>query len=192
MVHQTKKIPLYVVRIWVSQGWFFVADTHKGSLIKIRTEQNRITVYIKLLETTEIVVICWPRILLITVAYRNLFQIHSKSVLDWLMDWRLSDFDDIFILFMKIPRESCSWLGSKYLHKLVWTVLSSCMPHAIHAYLRYSLFKTTHLLIRRIYDFLSAHLDVNDPKDKIKFCLNSKFSDLFCELVSLPCDQSVL
>ena len=44
-------------------------------------------------------------------------------------------------------------------------VLSSCMSHTTHTYLGFSLFKTTHILIRRIYDFFLAHLFVNNSKE---------------------------
>ena len=41
------------------------------------------------------------------------------------MDGRVSDFDDISILFMKMQKEFCSRLCSKYTHKLLCRVFSS-------------------------------------------------------------------
>ena len=67
--------------------------------------------------------------ILIPGALRNIFKIRSKSTPDCLMNERLSDFDDIFILFMKTLRETSSILGSNHLQ--VWKVFSSCMPKTI-------------------------------------------------------------
>ena len=48
------------------------------------------------------------------------FQVGSKSTHDWLMDERVSNVDDIFILFIKMEIESCSRLGSKQQLKPFW------------------------------------------------------------------------
>ena len=57
-------------------------------------------------------------------ADRNLLKCCSESTPDGLMDGRVSDFDDIFILFMKMEMESCSRLGSKHHQKLFWRLFS--------------------------------------------------------------------
>ena len=53
------------------------------------------------------------------------------------------------------------------------------MPYTIHIKLGSRLFKTTHLLIRRIYDFLSAHLYVNDQKEKFNSVMILDFQVFF-------------
>ena len=47
------------------------------------------------------------------------------------MDERLSEFDDFFIIFMKMQSESGSRIGSIHQHRLFWREIFSCMPQKI-------------------------------------------------------------
>ena len=128
----------------------------------------------------------WPSRILITVA-NSITVTYFKSIRSlFLIDIWIKNCQ-ILMIFSYFLWESYSWLGSKCLHKLV---LYLFMPHKINIYLGFSLFKTTHLLIRRINDFLSELLYENDPKERKKyFCNDSQFSGLFCVLGSfIPCD----
>ena len=67
------------------------------------------------------------------------------------MDGRLSDLNDIFILFMKMRKESCSRLGYTQQHKLFGgRYFQSCPNKYKHSY--------EYIFVDQIY--------VNDPKEK--------------------------
>ena len=67
------------------------------------------------------------------------------------MDGRVSDFDDIFILLMKMEMESCSRLGSKHTKK---TILLAVLLMYLD------------VVVTLIMDMESAKSDVNGRKKK--------------------------
>ena len=84
------------------------------------------------------------------------------------MDGRVSDFYDIFILFMKMEMESCSRLGSKHQQKQFG---GRSLPVYLNKYNNcYEYFlMTQHIVVLLIMDMESAKSDVNGPKEKVHF-----------------------
>ena len=82
------------------------------------------------------------------------------------MDERLSDFDDIFIFFIKLQRVSCPRLGSKYQHKLAWPDFFFMYALTNSNIAGIGLFKAPCLLLRVIEDFFSGLCDANGPEKK--------------------------
>ena len=71
--------------------------------------------------------------------YRNLFKVCWKSTPDWFRDGWASDFNDMFILFVKMQMKSHSKLGSKHQQKLFWRPFFSCIYKHCWIYLFYDL-----------------------------------------------------
>ena len=61
----------------------------------------------------------WPSRILITEAFMDLFKLYSKSTLDKLMDNKIIDFEDNFVVLWKCK-------GSP--HNILWMMFSSYMP----------------------------------------------------------------
>ena len=81
----------------------------------------------------------------------------------------MSDFDDIFILFMKMEMKYFSRLGSKHQQKQFWGPFSSCNSQQIQTLPGFNFFMTQHVVVLLIMVIESAISDVNGPKKKICF-----------------------
>ena len=85
------------------------------------------------------------------------------------MDGRVSDFDDIFILFMKMEKKSCSRLGSKHQQnyfggRSLYVSLNK-YKHCWDSIF----FMTQHVVVLLIMDMESAKSDVNGAKKILCF-----------------------
>ena len=80
------------------------------------------------------------------------------------MNDRVSYFDDIFILFMKIQMESCSRLGSKHKQKPFLGPFSSCIFWQIQTLLELNFFMTQYVVVLQIIDMESEKSDVYGRK----------------------------
>ena len=63
------------------------------------------------------------------------------------MDEILSDFDDFFIILMKMQKDSGSRIGSVHQHRIFFRAIGSCMPQQIPAYLGLGFFYTNNFVI---------------------------------------------
>ena len=86
------------------------------------------------------------------------------------MDGRVSNFDDISILFMKMEIKSGLRLGSKRQQQKFTEPLSSCISYQIPTLLGFNFFMTQHVVVLLIMDMdRSVKFDVYGPKKKYAF-----------------------
>ena len=84
------------------------------------------------------------------------------------MDERVSDFDDLFILFMKMEMKSCSRLGFKHQQNYLGPVFFMYLLTNTNI-ARIYFFMTQHVVVLLIMDMESPKSDVNGPKKKVHF-----------------------
>ena len=84
------------------------------------------------------------------------------------MDGRVSDFDDIFILFMKMEMESGSRLGSKHEQKILEAILIMYLLTKTNI-AGILFFLTQHVVVFLITNMESAKSDVNVRKTNKMF-----------------------
>ena len=87
------------------------------------------------------------------------------------MDGRVSDFDDIFILLMKMEMESSSRLGSKTNKKNYGGRSFHVSPNKYKHCWNLIFFMTKHVVVLLSMDLQSSKSDVNGQKTKIRFFL---------------------
>ena len=93
------------------------------------------------------------------------------------MDERVSDFDDILTLFMKVEMESCSKLGSKHQQKLFGgRSLYVSLNKYKHCWGK-TFCMTQHAVVLLIMDMVSGKSGVNGQKKKYIFCYSVLKSD---------------
>ena len=86
------------------------------------------------------------------------------------MDLRVSDFDDILLLFMKMKKESFSRFGPRHQQKPFWRGFSSNISEQIQKLLGFNFCMTKHIVVLLIMDMKEAKSDVNGRKEKVCFC----------------------
>ena len=113
-------------RQYISNSEYFVRNPVQATSSPVQSSSGNVTVKYKT-EGQTLFEYFWLGMTLRPKGFRNLFYICSKSTHDWLMDGRVSYFDDIFYTFHDNRDEGLLKIRLQTPTKTIWGLFSSCI-----------------------------------------------------------------